>query len=54
MTSETVRVRLPDNLGVRACGRYQAGVEYEVDADEAERLIKTKRFERVSNDEQET
>jgi len=48
MDEKTVNVRLPETLGVKACGKYKAGEIYEVDAREADRLIKVKRFERVS------
>ena len=53
MEKSMVKVRLPENLGVKACGEYRAGVEYEVDAKTAEFLLNVKRFERVSKQEKE-
>ncbi len=52
-SSGKVKVRLPVSLGAKSCGPYQAGETYEVEAEEAERLIKVKRFERVTKSNQE-
>ena len=46
-STSKIKVRLPESTGVRSCGQYQSGKVYEVDADEAQRLIDVKRFERV-------
>jgi len=45
--SETVKVRLPTNLGLKRCGDYIPGEVYEVEKAEAERLVNVKRFEIV-------
>lgn len=52
-SSSKAEVRLPLSLGIKSCGPYKAGEVYEVDADEAERLIKVKQFERVSKSDKE-
>jgi hypothetical protein len=45
-TKETVKVTL-DRPGARACGKFQAGVEYNVDKKEAQRLVNVKGFRYV-------
>lgn len=45
-TTETVKVTL-DRPGARACGKFQAGVEYNVDKKEAQRLVNVKGFRYV-------
>ena len=42
-TAKTKRIRL-DRAGVIACGPYRAAEEYELPAEEAERLIRDKGF----------
>jgi hypothetical protein len=44
--SPALRVRLT-RPGVVACGPYQAGIVYEVEAEEARRLVEVKGFEIV-------
>lgn len=41
-------VRLPKSRGAVACGHYKAGEVYQVEAAEAERLVKAKGFEYVT------
>lgn len=40
-----------DAPGIVACGDYRAGVVYEVDAEEAKRLIEVKGFRAVAKDD---
>lgn len=46
----TARVRLT-RPGVQACGKYRRDTVYEVEAEEAERLVKVKGFEYVPRED---
>lgn len=49
--SKTVRVKIV-RPGVRACGQYLAGVEYEVSEVEARRLVEVKGFQIVKQEKE--
>lgn len=47
MTDETLVKVILDRPGIRSCGKYEAGVVYEVTEAEAARLVSVKKFKLI-------